>query len=228
MSRGNPLSGGAGSTHRRAGGPKQAEGRPAQMRGLESIYLHGRPKTVLKLLEEVIEQGESKPARRERIHLPGQAWPSVTGKHDARSWVSPAPGLALCSPHRYLSPFPPQALTQPGAHVRPWLWGLTNAGFKSCLHHFPLHYLGQGMSLLWPWFPHLQNGDNHTQGVCAESLQSCLTLCGPMDHSPLGSSVHGILQARILEQVAISFSRGSSQTRGQTQITRIAGGFYTI
>ena len=165
LSRGNPLSGGAGSTHRRAGGPKQAEGRPAQMRGLESIYLHGRPKTVLKLLEEVIEQGESKPARRERIHLPGQAWPSVTGKHDARSWVSPAPGLALCSPHRYLSPFPPQALTQPGAHVRPWLWGLTNAGFKSCLHHFPLHYLGQGMSLLWPWFPHLQNGDNHTQGV---------------------------------------------------------------
>ena len=41
--------------------------------------------------------------------------------------------------------------------------------------------------------------------------QSCPTLCDPMDHSPPGSSVHGILQARILEQVAIPFSRGSSR-----------------
>ena len=45
----------------------------------------------------------------------------------------------------------------------------------------------------------------------AKSLQSCLTLCNPMDCSPPGSSVHGILQARILEWVAISFSRGSYQ-----------------
>ena len=45
--------------------------------------------------------------------------------------------------------------------------------------------------------------------VCA-CAQSCLTLCNPLDCSPPGSSVHGILQARILEQVAISFSRGSS------------------
>ena len=41
----------------------------------------------------------------------------------------------------------------------------------------------------------------------AKSLQSCLTLCNPMDNSPSGSSVHGILQARILEWVAISFSK---------------------
>ena len=40
--------------------------------------------------------------------------------------------------------------------------------------------------------------------------QSCLTLCDPMDYSALSSSVHGILQARILEWVAIGFSRGSS------------------
>ena len=46
--------------------------------------------------------------------------------------------------------------------------------------------------------------------VCAKSLQSCLTLYDPMDCSPPGSSVHGILQARILEWVAIPFSRGSS------------------
>ena len=46
--------------------------------------------------------------------------------------------------------------------------------------------------------------------VCAKSLQLCPTLCNPMDCSPPGSSVHGILQARILEWVAISFSRASS------------------
>ena len=44
----------------------------------------------------------------------------------------------------------------------------------------------------------------------AKSLQSCLTLCDPMDCSPPGSSVHGIFQARTPEWVAISFSRGSS------------------
>ena len=49
--------------------------------------------------------------------------------------------------------------------------------------------------------------------VCVLVAQSCLTLCDPMDCSPPGSTVHGILQARILEQVAISFSRGSSQSR---------------
>ena len=43
-----------------------------------------------------------------------------------------------------------------------------------------------------------------------EGIQSCPTLCDPMDSSPPGSSVHGILHARILEWVAISFSRGSS------------------
>ena len=44
--------------------------------------------------------------------------------------------------------------------------------------------------------------------------ESCLTLCNPMDCSPPGSSVHGTFQARILEWVAISLSRGSFQPRG--------------
>ena len=48
---------------------------------------------------------------------------------------------------------------------------------------------------------------------CTKSPQSCLTLCNPMDYSPQVSSVHGILQARVLEWVAISFSRRSSQPR---------------
>ena len=47
-----------------------------------------------------------------------------------------------------------------------------------------------------------------------------------MDYSPPGSSVHGILQARILEWVAISFSRGSSQPRDWIQVSRIAGRFF--
>ena len=50
----------------------------------------------------------------------------------------------------------------------------------------------------------------------AKSLQSCLTLCNPMNYSPRGSSVHGILQARILERVAMPSSRGSSRPRDQT------------
>src|SRR5574337_612499 len=49
-----------------------------------------------------------------------------------------------------------------------------------------------------------------------------------MDCSPPGSSVHGILRARILEWVAIPFSRGSSQPRDQTQVSCIAGSFFTI
>ena len=53
--------------------------------------------------------------------------------------------------------------------------------------------------------------------MCAKSLQSYLTLCKPMDCSPPGSSVHGILQARILEWVAFPFSRGSSQPRDGTR-----------
>ena len=55
----------------------------------------------------------------------------------------------------------------------------------------------------------------------------CLTLCDLMDYSLPGSSVHGILQARILEWVAISFSRGSSQPRDQTWVSCIAGRFFT-
>ena len=62
----------------------------------------------------------------------------------------------------------------------------------------------------------------------SEVSQSCRTLCNPMDCSPPGSSVHGILQARVLEWVAIPFSKGSSQPSNQTQVSCIAGGFFTF
>ena len=60
------------------------------------------------------------------------------------------------------------------------------------------------------------------------TAQLCLTLCNSMDFSPPGSSVHGILQARILEWVAIPFSRGSSQPMDQTQVSCLAGRFFTV
>ena len=54
------------------------------------------------------------------------------------------------------------------------------------------------------------------------------SFCDPLDCSLPGSSVHGILQARILEWVAISFSRGSSQPRDQTPVFYIAGRLFTV
>ena len=57
----------------------------------------------------------------------------------------------------------------------------------------------------------------------SEVAQSCLTLCDPMDCSPPGSSVHKIFQARILEWVATSFSRASSQPRDRTLVSCTAG-----
>ena len=68
---------------------------------------------------------------------------------------------------------------------------------------------------------YLQNVSNRAC-LPVESLQSCPILCHPADCCPPGSSVHGILQARILEQVAISFSRESSQARDQTWVSYIA------
>ena len=58
--------------------------------------------------------------------------------------------------------------------------------------------------------------------VC-EVARLCPTLCDPMDCSLPGFSIHGILQARILEWVTISFSRGSSQPRDQTRVSSIGG-----
>ena len=62
---------------------------------------------------------------------------------------------------------------------------------------------------------------------CAESLQSCPTLCNPMNYSPAGFSVHGILQARILGWVVMPSSRESSWPRDQTWVSCTAGRFFT-
>ena len=71
---------------------------------------------------------------------------------------------------------------------------------------------------------HSARGQVESESVgCSES---CTTVCSPTDCSPVGFSVHEILQARILEWVAISYSRGSSQPKDWTQVSCIAGRFF--
>ena len=67
-----------------------------------------------------------------------------------------------------------------------------------------------------------RGGGNSESERKVKVAQSCLTFCDAMD-----CIVHGILQARVLEWVAFPFSRGSSQLRDRTQVSRIAGGFLT-
>ena len=103
-------------------------------------------------------------------------------------------------------------------------------------------------SIPTPMLPLLCSASDHALGVCwlwgtllslaafpllifkkvVLITQSCLTLCDPMDCSPPGSSVHGILWARIVEWIAIPFSRGFSRLRNQTPVFHIVGGFCTI
>ena len=72
-------------------------------------------------------------------------------------------------------------------------------------------------------------GNREIQGSCdSEVVQSCPTLWDPMDCSLPGSFIHGIFQARILEWVAISFSRRSSQPRDWTWISHIIGRRFTV
>ena len=82
---------------------------------------------------------------------------------------------------------------------------------------------------------HLQNNSGNLHPillsryfVCVLVTQLCPTLCNPMDCSPPGSSVHGIFQARILEWVAIFFSRGSSWPKDWTWVSCTAGRFFAI
>ena len=75
-------------------------------------------------------------------------------------------------------------------------------------------------STIW-WKSLMEHQRTGTQGW------GCLTLCDPTDCSLPGSSVHGVLQARILECVVIPFSRGSSQLRDRTWVFHIAGRFFT-
>ena len=94
------------------------------------------------------------------------------------------------------------AARDPGPRAAPATWGGTP---RTGPAHPPAH-------------PHL----HLRKAKKAKVAQSCLTLCDPMDYTG-----HGILQARVLEWVAFPFSGGSSQPRDRTQVSRIAGRFFT-
>ena len=103
----------------------------------------------------------------------------------------------------------------------PWTARRSN---QSILKEINPKYLleGQMLKLKLQYFGHLI-WRAHWQVV-----QSCPNLCDPMDCSLPGSSVHGIFQARVLEWVAISFSRGSSWPRDRTRISHIVGRCFTV
>ena len=106
------------------------------------------------------------------------------------------------------------------------LRGILSAGLligKEGLDQTASFILGHGVTsflsfYLWPTNTLISN----LSSVKVKVTQSCLTLCNSIDYM-----VHGILQARILEWVAVPFSKGSSQPRDQTQVFCIAGGFLT-
>ena len=72
------------------------------------------------------------------------------------------------------------------------------------------------------------SSESHPWKVKVLVAQWCLTLCNPIDHSLPGYSTHGILQTRILEWVAISFSKGSPWPRDRTRVSCIASRLFTI
>ena len=81
---------------------------------------------------------------------------------------------------------------------------------------------GPRLEFLWLWETTKNSKLSNYACMCAESLQSCLTLCNPMDCSLPGSSTHRILQARIWECVVKLSSRGSSPPRDRTCISYIS------
>ena len=73
----------------------------------------------------------------------------------------------------------------------------------------------------------MHNAPESRQSCCCLVTQSCLTLCASMDYSLPGSSIHGILQARILEWVAISFSKRSPDPGIESGSPGLTGRFFT-
>ena len=104
-----------------------------------------------------------------------------------------------------------------------------------CEKSQPLWKLNFLKILLFFWLRHMALGNlkfTNRDGTRAlwevQVTQLCPILCNLMDCSKPGSSVHGILQARILEWAAVPFSRGSSQHRDWTQVSGTAGRFFTV
>ena len=148
--------------------------------------------------------------------------------------VLPRPVLCVVSQQVMSHCLPPHGL-QPARLLCPW-------DFPGKHTRVACHFLLQGIFLTQGSNPHLLHllhcrqilyhlshqgsqylteSETLSRSVVSESLR-------PMDLSLLGSSVHGILQAKIQKWIDIPFSRGSSQPRDQTQVSHIAGRFFTI
>ena len=130
----------------------------------------------------------------------------------------------------FSEPYNAHCLSEPSVMVsppdRPNLQRRTTTAFLSSAGRYPSHNMFLRAMVNGVSCVILLEFSSFFQYVLV--FQSCLTLCDPVDYSLPGSSVHGILQARILEWVAISFSRGSSQPRNQTQVSCIVGRFFIV
>ena len=126
--------------------------------------------------------------------------------------VMPSSHLILCRPLFLLPPIPPSIRVFSSESTRRMRW--------------PKYW---SFSSIIPSkeHPFINSGEQHHRPVCmrAKSIQSCPTLC---DCSLPDSSLHGILQARILEWVAMPSSWKSSQPRDRTRVSRIAGRGFTV
>ena len=128
---------------------------------------------------------------------------------------------SLCSQKHYL----PKPRHGKNLNVHQQVNGWRRCGTYHCSVTQSCLTLCNPMACSIPGFPaHIYNGILSGSVVA----QLCPTLCDPMDCSPSGSSVHGILQARILEWVAISFSRGSSRPWDQTWVFCITSRCFTL
>ena len=87
--------------------------------------------------------------------------------------------------------------------------------------HAAIHGVAKNRTWLSDWTELTSSVGKESESE-SEVTQSCSTLCDPMDYSLPGSSLHGILQARVLEWVAISSSRGSSWPRDQTHVSSVS------
>ena len=108
--------------------------------------------------------------------------------------------------------FPTQGSNPGLPHCRPILYHLSHQGSPNCIIH------SCKLALLL----------DHKFVNAVLVVQLCPILYNPMDCSPPGSSIHGILQARILKWVAMLSSKGSSQPWDRTQVSHIAGQFFAI
>ena len=97
-------------------------------------------------------------------------------------------------------------------------------------HFFGQVRTGKPIVCLWSkiWGSVCWKHECCSYNILSEVTRLCPILCDPLDYSLPYSSVLGTLQARILEWVDVPFSRGSSQSRDRTQVSHIAGGFFTI